>query len=475
LLRVSLLRSALKAHPALALFLAAWVVYNANCRPITTGDTAPAALLPFMLVLNGTVTFDPYASGLADLYGGNAYFLHRKGGHYYSNYPILTPLLLTPAYTPLRLIPGIRDWPLEKTLLLARILEKFWASLVAAMSVAFLFLLLRRLVEPKYAVALALIFAFGTNTWSTASQALWQHALCQLTIILSLLFILRFLESSGWWNCGLAALFGILSVAARPTNALFFGISAVVVLGFSHHRRRVVVTYGTIGLLCVGALVGYNVSTSGNVLGEYARMAVMNPSFRKLAKIAFGPSHGLFFYSPVLLFLFWGLARVVISKKLHPDTSVDKIHVAACATAECEFAKPARAALLISLGFFLSLLTLYGIHDAGNGGSCYGPRLMTDGMPAAVILLATCFPYLRRSRPAMTAFVCACVLSVAIQIVGAFCYPLGGPEGRSSWEWRNNPITRNASAGVYTKGYQALGDILRGRALAPHKYDLRVQ
>ena len=76
-----------KAGPALALFLAAWTVYNLNCRPITSGDTAPAALLPFAVVLDGTLTFDRYAAGLSILYDGHAFFLRERNGHSYSRYP----------------------------------------------------------------------------------------------------------------------------------------------------------------------------------------------------------------------------------------------------------------------------------------------------------------------------------------------------------------------------------------------------
>jgi hypothetical protein len=140
-----------KVLPTLALFLAAWAVYNLNCRPITSGDTVPAALLPFAVVLDGTLNFDRYAEGMAHLYYNNPYFLRYKDGHAYSRYPIVVPLLITPAYLPLRLVAGIRDWPLSKLIVLARVLEKIWASAIAAASVAALWVLLRRLTERKYA------------------------------------------------------------------------------------------------------------------------------------------------------------------------------------------------------------------------------------------------------------------------------------------------------------------------------------
>ncbi|MCL4810121.1 MAG: hypothetical protein KJ062_20365, partial [Thermoanaerobaculia bacterium] len=44
---------------AAALFLLAFVVYNANLRPISAGDCFPARFLPFSLWGRGSLTLDP--------------------------------------------------------------------------------------------------------------------------------------------------------------------------------------------------------------------------------------------------------------------------------------------------------------------------------------------------------------------------------------------------------------------------------
>ncbi|RPI15350.1 MAG: DUF2029 domain-containing protein, partial [Acidobacteriales bacterium] len=257
----------LKARPALLLFLAAWMVYNLNGRPITSGDTLPAAVLPFMVVLDGTLSFDRYADSLSSLYDGNAYFLSQRNGHSYSRYPIVTPLLLSPAYLPLRLVPGIRDWPFSKLIVPARVLEKIWASAIAAASVAALLALLRRLTERKYALVLALIFGFATNTWSTSSQALWQHGMSQLTIILSLLFMHDFLAGGNRRACALAGFVAALSFGVRPTNVLFFAISGVVLLILTRDRRTVLACFGGFGLLMGCGLAFYNLWVFGSLTG----------------------------------------------------------------------------------------------------------------------------------------------------------------------------------------------------------------
>lgn len=441
-----------RARSALVLFLAAWTVYNLNCRPITSGDTAPAAFLPFLVVLDGTLTFDRYADGLSSLYDGKVYFLRERNRHWYSRYPIVVPLLLSPAYLPFRMAPGIRTWPMSRLIVLARVLEKIWASAIAAASVAALWVLLRRLTERKYALLLALAFGFATNTWSTSSQALWQHGMTQLTIILSLLFLHSFLTSGSRRACALAGLFAALSFGVRPTNVLFFAISCVVLLMLARDRRTVLASFGGFGLLIGGGLALYNLRVFGTLTGGYADESFGSEFLAGLASVSFSPSHGLFVYSPVVLF---ALAGIFLC--LRPA------------------AIPTRAILVISACFFLSLLILYAHYSVWWGGACYGPRYMTDAIPAAVLLMVPCLPLLKRSRLARAAFAGAAVFSLAVQLVGAFSYPLGERTDRSFWDWKRNPIVGNASAGVYTQGYGVLWDYIRGRQPDFRKRGLRVQ
>ena len=440
------------ARPALVLFLAAWAVYNLNCRPITSGDTAPAALLPFAVVLDGTLNLDRYADGMARLYYNNPYFLRYKEGHAYSRYPIVVPLLISPAYLPLRLVAGIRDWPMSKLIVLARVLEKIWASAIAAASLAVLFMLLRRLTERKYALFLALVFGFATNTWSTSSQALWQHGMTQLTIVLSLMFLHSFLASGSRMACALAGLFAALGIGVRPTNALFFAIACIVLLIFSRDRRTVLVSFGGFGLLMGGGLAFYNLRVFGSLTGGYADESLRGAFLAGLANVILSPSNGLLVYSPVVLFALAGMV-------LCPRSA----------------AIPLRAILAISAGFFWSLLILYAHHPVWWGGACYGPRYMTDAMPCAVLLMTPLLPLFKRSRLARTAFAGAAVFSLAVQLVGVFCYPLGERLDRSVWDWKQNPIVSNASAGVYTEGYGVLWDYIRGRQPNFQKRGLRVQ
>ena len=291
-------------RPAWALFLGAGLVYNLNLRPISSGDTAPAALLPLAVWLEGSITFDRYAPWMQERYPAGAYFLHRKDGRYYSQYPILQPLLLVPLYSPLALAPGLREWPVESLVLLARVLEKLAASLVAACAVALFYCLARRYTKPKAALGLALLFGFATSTWAISSQALWQHGMGQFLIIASLLALDRRLAGEGgrsaWVAAGLCA---ALSAGVRPTNALFVAACCAVLL--ARRRWKLLGSYVLFGAALGGAVAAYNLALFGPLTGWYGTPAAVN-LLAGLSGLLFSPALGLFVYSPV--FLFFGAA-----------------------------------------------------------------------------------------------------------------------------------------------------------------------
>jgi hypothetical protein len=104
-----------------------------------------------------------------------------------------------------------------------------------------------------------------------------------------------------------------------------------------------------------------------------------------------------------------------------------------------------------------ALLAFYARTDwrAGDG---YGPRYLVDLLPALLWLLAPAIAGMR--RPLLGAFGVALALAIAIQGVGAFCYPSGKsdrlyypPEvsrsviAPSVWRWRNAAFLLEARGG----------------------------
>src|SRR5882724_4489080 len=84
---------------SLLIGLCCLVVYNANLRSISAGDTYPARYLPFAIVQYHTIFFDPIEKVAAQGKGSGAFWLlHRPDGHIISVYPVVVPVLVAPLY-----------------------------------------------------------------------------------------------------------------------------------------------------------------------------------------------------------------------------------------------------------------------------------------------------------------------------------------------------------------------------------------
>src|SRR6185369_13637341 len=175
---------------SLLIGLCCLLVYNANLRAISAGDTYPARYLPFAIWRNHTVLLDPVAPLTAQGRGDMAFWMVPvPGGHVISLYPVVLPVLIAPLYLPAAGYLHLRGWTDARLDHTARVMEKLSASLLAALSASLLYLLLRRRTAAPTALLLTLAYAFGTTTWMISSQALWQHGMAQVLVIGLLLLL----------------------------------------------------------------------------------------------------------------------------------------------------------------------------------------------------------------------------------------------------------------------------------------------
>jgi len=282
---------------------------------------------------------------------------------------------------------------------------------------------------------------------SISSQALWQHGMGQLLIILSLLGLDRCLSGEGgcaaWVAAGLAA---ALSAGVRPTNVVFVGACCAVLL--VARRWKLLASYLTFGAVVGAAVAAHNLTVFGRLLGGYG-IDLGGNLLKGLAGILFSPSRGLFVYSPVFLFL---LPAAGLWLRRGAARGAGVIAMAA----------------LFSVGHVL-------VHAAWPvwwAGDCYGPRFLTEALPCLTLLLIPALEWLERSRPAQAAFVALVAFSVFVQFVGTFHYPGGErhttPEPVSRrperfWDWKDNPIRRDLSAEVNLDGYRLLIELAAAR------------
>nr|MDQ5871093.1 hypothetical protein [Acidobacteriota bacterium] len=283
---------------AVLVFLAGLLVYNANLRLIGSGDSIPARLLPLAILNHRTMYLDAYGPRPDNAY----WFTYSRTGRLVSFYPVVLPVLVTPLFVPAAIYFERVDAPAWKIQVVGEMAEKFAASVVASLSVVVVWLLLRRLASVGTALGLTAAYAFGTQTWSTSSQALWQHGLGQL-LLASALFLLMRPESSRGTPALLGAVTALLAFN-RPPDALFALAIAVFVLV---RRRREVLTFAVGGVLAGIPFLAYNLWMFGRPLGGYQSL-VGSDVFghdvpEGIAALLVSPGKGLLVFAPFLLFL----------------------------------------------------------------------------------------------------------------------------------------------------------------------------
>src|SRR4029077_19095339 len=85
---------------ALLLGLVAFLVYNANLRFVTTGDSLPARFLPLVVWTEGSLYLALSRAVTIHHHPAPCWMLAARGGHTGSMCPVVTPLVVTPLYGP---------------------------------------------------------------------------------------------------------------------------------------------------------------------------------------------------------------------------------------------------------------------------------------------------------------------------------------------------------------------------------------
>jgi hypothetical protein len=449
---------------AAALALLALAIYNANFRLIVEGDSRPARLLPFTLWHSGSLTLD----SLPDLaqaveskrHYDRPYWLWRSpGGHLLSMYPVVTPVLVAPLYAPAAAVLWLRGWDAGRIAAWAPALEKVAASSLCALCIGLFYVLLRRHLERRGATLLTLALAFGTGTWPISSQALWQHGAAELLAVVALLAVTRLTPASARWlppaptrwlppaptrwlppaptrwlppaptrwlrlSAGAGAACGLLAANRPPDGILAAAVLAYMVLAW---RWRAAVALAA-AAVAAAPEVWYNEHYFGLLAGGYGVMGLAGPHpFYQHSMLAgalgllLSPAKGLLLFSPIFFFL---PAALVAGWRVGPRTAGGGAGPHGADRSALE--PPDRRLVACVFAGCLAQLLFYGLAD-WRAGACYGPRFLADAMPLWVwLLVPAALP--RPGRRGRRALGAALVASIAVQAIGAFCYPMGGSD-----------------------------------------------
>jgi len=213
---------------------------------------------------------------------------------------------------------------------------------------------------------------------------------------------------------------------------------AAVALGLLRSRPRDVAWFVLPALPIGAALLAYNFYYFGAWEGGQAGLEALHPAVHGVEGVWTGdllagaagtllsPARGLFVFSP------WAALAILCLP----------------ATARRIAAFPGVAWTTAALAPYAVLLSKYSVWWAGHS---FGPRYWTEASIPLAILLAFAIDWsLSRRRPLRLAFAVAVAWSIALQVVGAWCYPstwnrLPADVDRHHerlWDWRDTEIRR---------------------------------
>ena len=416
----------------------------ANGRTIGAGDTVPASLLPFSILENHNLYFDqfvPYYS----LNSESIWFFNEINGHFLSSYPIVTPILITPIYAILFLFLKLGDYSIDlfrpEFLLIVHIMEKLSASLIASISVIFVYLSLKELVQKKTAAFTAIIFAFATNTWAISSQGLWQHGMVELLLAASIyLIILNEKQNSDKHIIALGILSGLFAFN-RPVDSILLIPIVFYILSL---RDKRIAYYMCSAFLISLPFIYYNVHYFGSIFGGYNSLTnglqFDAQALTRMAGLLISPNRGIFVYTPIIIFAILGYFKI----KQISNTRIKNFF------------------LVMGISI-LALLCVYGSFVIWWAGGSYGPRFLTGILPVLFIFLGLYLKdahmNIKQKKNLFIIFIFSILLiwSIFVQFVGAFYYPNGDWNGSPNnvdlhpekcWYWNDTQIMRSFNAGI---------------------------
>ncbi len=400
---------------ALLLFLFAAVIYSFPItydlfhKPFFTWangqDVASTSVLPVRLLEHGDFYLDEYKSFFTANWH-DPYFVAEVNGRLVSRSPVSAAVLALPFYG----IPLGTGWLRQSGYAWlpfawsAFFPAKFAAAILTALAVVMFFLCARTLSDRNTALALALLFGFGTSAWSTASQALWQQTPSLLFQLIGIGFLLRGYRQ-GARAAAPAALFFSAATASRPNDvipALLFTLFFILQYRSAFWRW---ILWAIPPALFVFT---YNSIYNGSPLVFGYQDGILNyvsaPRLEALVGLFLSPSRGLLIYSPFLVLALWGFALAQ--------------H------------RPEKLFYQFSGSIFVLYIINLSMWQNWDGGWGYGTRMLTDALPYAGILMIPAFE--RLGKLARRGVFVTAIYAAILQAFGLWDYGV-----RWHWHWAN--------------------------------------
>jgi hypothetical protein len=360
------------ARVAAVVFVVALAVYGVSPN-VTNYDSYLAFPTAVSILHSGDLSLDEFdAPAITRHYGA----IEREG-HTYDFYPWPVALVFVPVASVVDIagVAGVGDGStaLVESDAMGAVSLAAASAVTAAAAALVAFVAVRRSRVPvrhrnTVGLAVGLVFAFGTASWSTASRSLWQHGPSMALLAGALAVAVGILRSADSPAAGMDRAFvalGALAGAAyavRPTNAV---VVAAFGIWCGLRGLRPLIAYVAGGVLVAVPWMFVNHATFGDVLPPYhagGRVAFHADYGEALMANLLSPSRGLFVFAPVAIV---ALAGVVVAWR---SRTLDSLHV-------------------LSLAVFVGyLLVVSAGREAWWAGHSIGPRFLTDPLPMLALL-----------------------------------------------------------------------------------------
>lgn len=318
----------------LFLFLLSFFAYTFSAKPFNTTDSYPNSFTAMNILFNRRIDLTNFGEAL-ERRGIILITSVNDQGTRYSKTPPILGVLAVPTYALLNAFFGVKHMSVEDMVFseYSQYIGKISAAGYAALSVVLLFWIARKLFEKGRRTTpwiVALVFALCTGVFNTASQANWQHAISLALILISICVYLMY----GKKTLGLVVVGLLLGLYAqiRVSNA-FFAVffAAHLFLAFKRWRDRI----GQLACIAVPSMVVYF-----SILYWYSRLGVPNgyqseilfslqnwsfPLFlQNMAALLGSFNYGLLWYSPILIFGFFGLFFILFHFRKQAQTELGR-------------------------------------------------------------------------------------------------------------------------------------------------------
>jgi hypothetical protein len=415
------------------------VVYMINGRDLGTHDTISTTLQPLCILRGDGIYYDNKLLGNLRSNLPVPDYLTISHGRVVTLYPIAPALVAVPLYAPqVALLDLYRPgWDQDRRVALAEslVMAKRSMAVVVALAGVVLHRLLLVLGMRRVAVPAVMAACLGSDLWTVGSQALWQHGPAALSLITAVALLHP--QPVGRLRLALAGVFTALLVACRLMDIVF---AAAIVTWLACSNWRGLRWFLPAPVVVGMALITYNLWFFDTILGGLAKLEQYHVKTHGVSGTWSGnfldglfgtllsPNRGLLVFSPWIAVALVTLVVPTVRRRV--------------------FAHSLICFLMVSLFPYMIILSEYSVWW---GGHCFGPRYWTDVIPLIAILFAFGLDWmLARSRVLMAISAVTVIFSIAVQLIGAFCYPSSWniqPRNVDQhhdrlWDWHDTELSR---------------------------------